>query len=81
MKISETYRNRFPLEELLPTPVETDVEQIVANCDYTWEADKVSMADFPDDPMARVNTADATVFFLVGYEAARKRLEEILQPI
>jgi hypothetical protein len=29
---------------------------------------------------AEVNTADAIVFFQMGYEAAKERLEEVLVP-
>jgi hypothetical protein len=78
MKIIEFYRNKYPLEKLLPDLDEKDIQDIVNNHGYTIEADEITkkhgMTNF-------VNTADAMVFYAMGYEAAQKRIKEILEPL
>jgi len=81
MKKSEYYQNKFPLEDILPEIDEKSVNDIVNNCDYTFEADRIAIADFPDIPQAKVNTADAIVFYQMGYEDAKNRIEKALKPI
>ncbi len=81
MKISEYYKNKFPLEQLFPDPNETEVQDIINNCDYTIEANRIARTDFPDDPACQINTADAAVFYIMGYEAAKERIESVLEPI
>lgn len=78
MKLSEKYLNLFPLEPLLPDLNEKEVQDIVNNCDYTYEADKICEADGIDN---KVNIADATVFYIMGYEAARDIIIKKLKPL
>jgi hypothetical protein len=78
MKKAEKYTNKFPYEDLLPAIDEKEIQGIVNNCDYTIEANIIAEADDMID--AEVNTADAIVFFQMGYEAAKERLEEVLVP-
>ena len=77
MKKSEFFKSLFPLEDLLTKPKEIDVQDIVNYCDYTIEANKVAKAD----DLPTVNTADAAVFYEMGYEAAMREIEKILVPI
>lgn len=78
MKIAETYKSRFPLEKLLPPLDEKFVQETVNDCDYTWEANKICVADKIDN---KVNTADAAVFFEMGYNYAVAEIERKLEPI
>jgi hypothetical protein len=78
MKQSEYYQNRFPYENMLPELNEKDVNIIVRDCDYTWESNRICEADKIDN---KVNTADAVVFYTMGYEAAVKEIESRLIPI
>jgi hypothetical protein len=80
MKKSEWYKNQYPLEDILPELNEKEVEQIVSNCDYRIEADKIVAADNFGE-ISCVNTADAVVFYKMGYEAAIERIEKVLKPI
>ena len=77
LKKSEFYKNRFPLEDLIPVIDEAEVQDIVVNCDYTFEANRICDADKSDN---KVNTADAAVFFQMGYEYYIKILSEKLTP-
>jgi hypothetical protein len=77
MKNAEVYTNRFPLEPLLPILDEKEVQTIVNDCDYTFESNRICEADKIDN---KVNTADAVVFYQMGYEAARKVIESKLEP-
>ena len=81
MKTSEYYKNKFPFEPLLPDLNETEVQDIINNCDYTIEANRIAGTDFPDDPACQINTADAAVFYIMGYEAAKERTGLVLEPI
>ena len=56
------------------------VQDIVKNCDYTIEANKIAKADHFGD-ISRVNTADAAVFFQMGYEQAISEINKRLIPI
>lgn len=78
MKTAEKYQNLFPLEPLLPDLDEGTVQDIVINCDYTDEADQICEMDKIDN---KVNIADATVFYIMGYEAARDVINKKLRAI
>lgn len=80
MKPSEFYRSKFPLEDILPPLNEKEVKEIVTECDYTQEADTIAANDFPGEPKYKVNRADAAVFYQMGYDAARERIDKILEP-
>jgi len=59
----------------ITVPDEKDIEAIVKNCAYTEEADKVVEADgFGVE--AKVNIADATVFYGMGYHQAIKDVKD-----
>lgn len=80
MKNSEYYRNNFPLEPLLKMDFDNDfnkVQKIVSSCDYTIESDETAKKC----EMPLVNTYDATIFYIMGYESAMKRIEQCLVPI
>lgn len=79
MKPSEHYQNLFPLEPLLPDLDEMEVQVLVMTCDYTIEADEIAEED--EIPNGGVNTADATVFYMMGYERAQKELEKKLKTV
>jgi hypothetical protein len=80
MKNSELYRNEYPLESILPELDYDEVTNIIAECDYTIESDRIAVNDnFPES--MKVNQADAIVFYHMGYEAARRRLERVLIPM
>ena len=60
MKKCEYYQNLFPLEDILQKIEESEIQDIVNNCDYTYWADSIVMADkLPET--SRVNTADAAI--------------------
>ena len=73
----EHFINQYPLEELLPTPSEEEIQEIVNNCDYTYEANMICEKDDIDN---MVNIADAIVFYDMGYKAAQDRINRILKP-
>ena len=80
MKISEYYKNNFPLEPLLKMDFNNDfnnIEKIVKSCDYTIEADGTAK----NCEMPMVNIYDAAIFYIMGFEAAMKRIEQCLIPI
>jgi hypothetical protein len=80
MNSSELYRNQFPLEQLLPDLDYDETVKIISESDYTIESDKIAIKDnFPES--MRVNQADAIVFYHMGYEAARERIEKVLIPV
>ena len=79
MKLSEYYKNEFPLEQLLPDLDEKEVQKIVKNCSYRIEADMIAQDMAIEGTM--VNQADAVVFYKMGYEAAQERLNLILKPV
>lgn len=81
MITTEYYESKYPYEKLLPELDESEIEEIVSNCDYTFVANQIAINDYPNDPMTKVNTADAVVFYMMGYNAAKKRIDEILEPI
>lgn len=68
MKKSEYYQNEFPYDDILPELDELKVQEIVRDCDYTVEANKIS-------------AADAAVFYKMGYDAAKEEIEKALKPI
>lgn len=76
MKPAEKYENLFPLEPLLPDLNDNAVQDIVNNCDYTDEADRICDIDGIDN---KVNIADAIVFYIMGYEAAREEINKKLK--
>lgn len=78
MKPSERYISKYPLEKLLPSLDEKFIKEQVKNCDYTIEADNICQADKIDN---KVNIADATVFFQMGYQYAANEIERKLEPI
>ncbi|NMB83286.1 MAG: hypothetical protein GYA14_15870 [Ignavibacteria bacterium] len=78
MKLSEKYLNLYPLEPLLPEIDESEVQKTVQDCDYTYEADKICEHDKIDN---KVNIADATVFYMMGYEHARELIDRKLRPL
>jgi hypothetical protein len=81
MKKSEYYKNEFPYDDIIPELDERKVQEIVNECDYTHEANLIALADFPETPQAKVNTADAAVFYKMGYDAAKYQIEKALKPI
>ena len=80
MKNAEYYQNKFPLENIIPTISEKEIQDIVNNCDYTIEADSITDNDHLGDQFY-VNTADAAVFFEMGYQKAIDEIEKRLIPI
>ena len=78
--MSEYYQNQFPCEKLLTALDEREVESIVKECDYTHEANLISENTFGDSNY-NVNIADATTFYMMGYNAAVERLNKVLKPI
>lgn len=78
--MSEYYQNQFPCEKLLPALDEREVESIVKECDYTHEANLIAEDTFGNSDN-NVNTADATTFYIMGYNAAVERLNKVLKPI
>jgi hypothetical protein len=81
MKKYEYYQNKFPYEDIIPELDELKVQEIVRDCDYTIEANKISAADFPYEPTVKVNTADAAVFYKMGYDAAKEQIEKYLKAV
>ena len=79
MKQSQFYENIYPFEPLFPDLNETEVTQMLADCDYIFEANKIASADFPDEPFAKINLADAFAFYQMGYNAAKERIEKCLK--
>lgn len=75
----EKFINEYPFEDLLPELDEKQILGIVKNCEYTIEADRVTIADKYGKIM-KVNITDAKVFYRMGYEAAKQRIESILKP-
>ena len=80
MKKSEYYQNKFPLEDVIPKISEKEIQDIVNWCDYRIEADLITKYDEMGDEL-RVNTADAAVFFEMGYQKAIDEIEKRLIPI
>ena len=78
--MNEYYQNLFPCEKILPPLDEKEVEQIVKECDYTHEANLISEDTFGNSDY-NVNTADATTFYMMGYNAAIERLSKVLKPV
>lgn len=70
------FENNYPLEDILPDLKEEDAQYIVNNCDYTYEANQICEKDDIDN---KVNTADAMVFYMMGYEAAQHRINKVLK--
>lgn len=77
MKLSERYINKFPLEPLLPELDEKEVQVTVMTCDYTVEADDICEKDTHAN---FVNIADATVFYIMGYNEAMRIIGNKLKP-
>ena len=78
MKKAEYYINLFPLEDLLPKLDETEVQEIVRDCDYTFEANKICQLQGFDN---NVNSLDAMVFYEMGYQAAYEVVKKKLKPL
>ena len=78
MKKAEYYINLFPLEDLLPKLDETEVQEIVRDCDYTFEANKICQLQGFDN---KVNSLDAMVFYEMGYQAAYEVVKKKLKPL
>jgi hypothetical protein len=77
MKVYEYYRNEFPLENPFKLLDENEVQEIINNCDYTIECDKISAINFPEHPEFKINTADAIVFYMMGYNSAIEKFKKI----
>lgn len=72
------FKNKFPLEPLLPELQESEIYDIVKASDYTIEADDICEHDKIDN---KVNIPDAVVFYNMGYDRARKEIAKKLEPI
>jgi len=72
----EYFQNIYPFEALLPDIKEEEIQGIVKDCDYTYEANLICEADNIDN---EVNIPDAIVFYKMGYMAAQERIEKILR--
>ena len=70
--------NGLHLEKLLPELDEREVEIIIECCNYVFEVARISEAD---NLNYEVNEADALVFYMMGYEAAQKRINEVLKEV
>jgi hypothetical protein len=77
---AELFKNEYPLEDILPDLNKSEVQDYVNNCDYTIDCNIIARSDFPDNPMAKVNTADAIEFYKMGYKAAQERINKVLKP-
>jgi len=77
LKRSQYYENIYPEEDIKPRLSERDIADIVANCDYRIEADAICEHDNIDN---KVNTADAEVFFTIGYNTAYEEIFKQLKP-
>lgn len=78
MKRSEKYQNLFPFEDLIIIPKEDEITEIVVNCDYTIESNKI---DKLNRAYNKINISDAVVFFEMGIKAAIEQIEAKLTPI
>jgi hypothetical protein len=78
MKELTYFKNKFPLEPLLPELKESEIRDIVEECDYTIEANEISNHDKLNN---EVNIPDAVIFYNMGYYRAKQEIERKLELI